>query len=43
MQKKSPLAMYGMMDKGMNGIDFSKSKVNDGTSFKEEAYHVQKL
>ncbi len=31
MQKKIPLAVYGIMDKGRNGIDFSKSKVNDGT------------
>ncbi|WP_307455756.1 hypothetical protein [Chryseobacterium sp. SORGH_AS_0447] len=43
MQKKIPLAMYGIIDRGMNGIDFSKSKVNDGTSSKEDAYQVQKL
>ncbi|GEN76001.1 hypothetical protein CHA01nite_17410 [Chryseobacterium hagamense] len=43
MQKKSPPAMYGMIDRGTNGIDFSKPKVNDGTSSKEDAYQVQRL
>jgi len=43
MQKKSPPAIYGMIDRGTNGIDFSKSKVNDGTSSKEDAYQVQRL
>jgi hypothetical protein len=35
--------MYGIIDSGMNGIDFSKSKVNDGRSFKEVAYQVHRL
>lgn len=40
-QKNSPLAIYGIIDKGMNGICFSNVKTNEGTFSREEAYPAE--